>query len=81
MDLAQPQIPLAESSSQARLAISLHFKLLAALRSLDKLDDAELTTIAAALIAELPGVKERFDAWSMLESFVPDFRRPEGAHG
>ncbi len=81
MDLAEAQIPLTEASSQAGLAVALHFKLIAALHSIGKLDDEELATVAQALIAELPGVQARFDAWTMLESLVPDFTRPDEARG
>jgi hypothetical protein len=81
MDLAESQIPLADAASQAGLAISLHFKLIATLHSLDKLDDEELATVGRALISELPGVKERYEAWTLLETLVPDFKRPEEADG
>lgn len=81
MDLSERQLPVLEASSDGKLAIGLHFKLLAALRSIDKLDDEELATVAAALIAEMPGVQERFEAWSVLERLVPDFKRPEGVNG
>ena len=77
MDLAEPIIPLSEGATQAGLAVALHFKMVAALHSIGKLNDEEATKVAQALIAELPGVQARFDAWGMLEAMIPDFKRPE----
>lgn len=77
MDLTERRLPVMEASSDGKLAIGLHFKLLAALRSIDKLDDEELGQVASALIAEMPGVQERFEAWTVLEDLVPDFKRPD----
>ncbi len=79
MDLTERQIPILDSSSNGKLAIALHLKLLAALRSIGKLNDEELGTVASALIAELPGNQERFHAWTLLEELTPDFERPENA--
>jgi len=79
MDLTQRQLPVMDTSSDGKLAIGLHFKMLATLREIGKLDDQEVATVASALIAELPGVQERFEAWTLVESLVPDFERPENA--
>ncbi|WBO24086.1 hypothetical protein [Sphingomonas abietis] len=81
MDLTQTQIPLSEAASQGSLAVALHFKLIATLHSIGKLDDGEVATVGQALIAELPGVQERFEAWTLLESLIPDFQRPERVNG
>jgi hypothetical protein len=81
MDLTERQLPVMEASSDGKLAIGLHFKLLAALHDIGKLDDEDLAKVASALIAEMPGVQERFEAWTVLESLVPDFERPEGVNG
>jgi len=80
MDLTERHLPVMETSSDGKLAIGLHFKLLAALRHIGKLGDDDLSTVASTLIAELPGVQERFEAWTLVESLVPDFERPEGVN-
>jgi hypothetical protein len=79
MDLTERQLPVMETSSEGKLAVALHFKMLASLHDLGKLDDEELAKVASALIAELPGVQERFEAWTLIDSLVPDFKRPDNA--
>ncbi len=66
-----------EGSTDAQLAINLILKLLVNLKSLGKIDDDELTSIATSLIAELSSDKERFDAWERLERLSPGFERPK----
>jgi hypothetical protein len=79
MDLTERQLPVLEASSDGKLGIGLHFKMLAALHDIGKLADEELAKVASALIGELPGVQERFEAWTLVENLVPDFKRPENA--
>lgn len=79
MDLNERQLPVMETSSEGKLAVALHFKMLASLHDLGKLDDEKLAKVASALIAELPGVQQRFATWTLIESLVPNFKRPENA--
>ena len=76
-ELEDRLLPLGETASEARLAVSLIFKLLAGLKMAGKLDEEELRTIATSLIVELPSEQDRFHTWTLLESIVPDFKRPE----
>jgi len=78
-DLADRSIPLEERVSEGALGVALVFKLLALLRKTGKLDDDETRTIAASLIAELDGTQLRFEMWTTLETWLPDFKRPEEA--
>lgn len=78
-DLDVRSIPIEHRVSEGALGVALVFKLLALLRKTGKLDDDELRTIASSLIAELDGTQLRFETWTTLEEWLPDFKRPNEA--
>jgi hypothetical protein len=80
-ELDERVLPIENSSSEGRLAVSLIFKLLAALREIGKLDDEEVSKVAAILIPELGSDQERFRTWGLLEEMVPGVQRPEEERG
>jgi len=78
-DLEDRSIPLEARVSEGALGVALTFKLLALLRKAGKLDDDETRTMATSLIAELDGTQLRYETWTILESWLPDFKRPDEA--
>jgi len=76
-DLADRSIPIEQRVSEGALGVALVFKLLALLRKTDKIDDDDLRTIGGSLIAELDGTQLRYETWTTLETWLPDFKRPE----
>lgn len=76
-DLADRLLPIDETATEARLAVSLILKLLAGLHAAGTLDDEAFRTIASSLIVELSSDLDRFRAWTLLEQIVPDFERPD----
>jgi hypothetical protein len=76
-ELDERVLPIENSSSEGRLAVSLIFKLLAGLHEIGKLDDEEVCKVAATLIPELGSDQERFRTWTLMEELVPGIKRPE----
>ncbi len=76
-ELEDRSIPLEQRVSEGALGVALVFKLLALLRKTDKIDDDELRMIGTSLIAELDGTKLRFETWTTLETWLPEFKRPD----
>ena len=76
-ELEDRSIPLEQRVSEGALGVALVFKLLALLRKTDKIDDDELRMIGTSLIAELDGTQLRYETWTTLEGWLPDFKRPE----
>jgi hypothetical protein len=76
-ELDERVLPIENSSSEGRLAVSLIFKLLAGLHEIGKLDDEEVSKVAATLIPELGSDQERFRTWTLMEELIPGIKRPE----